>query len=331
MKSERTPVIERLSGATTFDSAETREAARLLGRAARAEPLGQGQLSLIRLRVRHTLGAGERSARPLDWRRAVAIVASAGAVLLLGAGLVTAALWVHLRDRRPSPAPTTEGPERAAIAAARTRPAADDLPAPAFLPPQAGAPAAVRSSSLHRARASTKASSVAAAAEPASGDAAAEVALFSAGLRQLRHDRDRDAAIATFHDYARRFPSGLFRDENRAALVEALIAAHRIAEALALIEAEPLASGERGRADQVLRGELRARLERCPAAIEDFDGVLAPTRADTDAAAERALFGRAVCRARLDQTAAARADLAAYLRRFPEGRFVAEARRLLAP
>jgi TolA-binding protein len=187
----------------------------------------------------------------------------------------------------------------------------------------------VPAATVHRARAAATASSVATAVDPVSDDVAAEVALFTAGLRQLRHDRDRDAAIATFHDYARRFPDGLFRDENCAALIEALVAARRFADALALLEAEPLPPGERGRADQVLRGELRARLDRCPAAVEDFDGVLA--RADMDAAAERALFGRAACRARLGQSEAAHADLATYLRQFPQGRFVAEARRLLAP
>jgi TolA-binding protein len=287
--------------------------------------------------VRHTLGAGERSARPLGWRRPVAIVASIGAVLLLGSGLVTAAFWVHLRNRPPSPTPTTGRSEHAPITGARTRRAAADLPAPALLPredPPSHVRAAVVSApagAAHRGGASVKASSVAAAADHSSGDVAAEVALFTTGLRQLRHDRDREAAIATFHDYARRFPAGLFRNENRAALVEALVAAHRIVEALALVEAEPLASGERGRADQVLRGELRARLERCPAAIEDFDGVLATTRADADAAAGRALFGRAVCGMRLGRTEAARADLTTYLRGFPNGRFAAEARRLLAP
>ncbi|HVU49406.1 MAG TPA: hypothetical protein VHL80_01905, partial [Polyangia bacterium] len=78
---------------------------------------------------------------------------------------------------------------------------------------------------------------------------------------------------------------------------------------------------------RVIRGELAARAS-CSAAVADFDRALAAS--PPPALAERALHGRAACLVRLGEPAAARRDLEEYLRRFPEGRFAAEARRGLA-
>ena len=84
----------------------------------------------------------------------------------------------------------------------------------------------------------------------------------------------------------------------------------------------------RGAELAVLRAELRAEAQRCPEALADFDRCAAAAGCRPEAQ-ERALYGRASCRGKLGQGAAAREDLERYLARFPHGRFASAAARAL--
>jgi TolA-binding protein len=108
--------------------------------------------------------------------------------------------------------------------------------------------------------------------------------------------------------------------------VDALLMLGRDRDALALLQTLALQARGRDQELRVVRGELAAAAS-CARAISDFDAVLAGMPAP--ALAERALYGRATCLARLGDAPAAARDLRAYVRRFPDGRFAAEARRAL--
>jgi hypothetical protein len=91
------------------------------------------------------------------------------------------------------------------------------------------------------------------------------------------------------------------------ARVEALLAEGDRRRALAALEALPEGRGASPPARALLRGELRASLGACRAALADFDAALAPGAAGSSELGERARAGRAACRARLgisDETSA---------------------------
>jgi hypothetical protein len=219
-------------------------------------------------------------------------------------------------DPQPQPQPQQQpvpplempppGPSSDVAAAATSRPAAlPRPPAPASVPritPRASAPAL------------------------GSGELAQETRLLRVALAELRHQHDGAAALATLNEYLQHFPDGTLLAEARRARVDALLLLGRSDEAqgaLDRLELEPIG---RGQELLLIRGELRARRD-CADAIADFDVVVghaAPPRL-----AERALFGRAVCRQHEGQRGAARADALAYLERFPAGRFAESARRLV--
>ena len=98
----------------------------------------------------------------------------------------------------------------------------------------------------------------------------------------------------------------------------------------ALVRLDDLRLGPTGSSRGLLaaRAELRAEQGRCAAAVLDFDRLLA-NAGEHDAIVERALRGRASCRAQTGDAAGARSDLETYLARFPDGRFAAEARAAL--
>jgi hypothetical protein len=168
--------------------------------------------------------------------------------------------------------------------------------------------------------------SAAPAPEPRSG-VSLEARLLGDAVRALRVDGDPKRALALLEEHRTRFAEGLLSAEVTLARVEALGALDRTREALALLDATDLDRLPRARELRVLRGELRAGAVRCPLAILDFDRVLS---GETDSGlAERALYGRAVCRSSLRDVAGARADLEAYLARFPAGPHAPEIRRAL--
>ncbi|HVR00754.1 MAG TPA: hypothetical protein VMT47_01355 [Polyangia bacterium] len=155
---------------------------------------------------------------------------------------------------------------------------------------------------------------------------AVEAPLLAEALTRLRQQQDATGALVALDAYDARFPRGTLRREADGARVDALLVLGRDDDALAVLRRLTLQPRRRDQELRVIRGELAAPTS-CAAAVADFDRVL--SEASASALAERALHGRATCLARLGEAAAATRDLREYLRRFPGGRFAAEARRVL--
>jgi hypothetical protein len=164
--------------------------------------------------------------------------------------------------------------------------------------------------------------------------------LLSKALQRLRIARDPNGALALLDQHRARFPVGVLTPEASRLRTEALLLAGRKDVALAELDRQPADALPGSDERRVLRGELRATAGRWRAALDDFDAVVrgfsanqvgAGTTADPKSREyfERALWGRASARSHLADQAGARADLLDYLRRFPGGRFAAEAARLL--
>lgn len=164
-----------------------------------------------------------------------------------------------------------------------------------------------------------------AVAVAAPAPAESESHVLAQALRKLRQERDARGALQLLDGYAERFPRGRLAPEAALGRVEALMALDRRNEALRLLETTP--SLPLGRETAVLRGELRASAGRCREAIADFGEALSAS--PRDALDDRALFGRAFCRARGGDRAGGRTELERYLSVFPQGRFAAQARRAL--
>jgi hypothetical protein len=162
-------------------------------------------------------------------------------------------------------------------------------------------------------------------APPAPEPVESETRLLAHALRKLRQEHDAGGALQLLDRYAQRFAGGRLAPEAALGRVEALMMLDRRQEALRLIESTPVLP--LGRESTVLRGELRASAGRCPEAVTDFGAALSAT--PRDALDDRALFGRAFCRARSGDRAGGRAELEHYLSTFPRGRFAVEARRAL--
>jgi hypothetical protein len=155
------------------------------------------------------------------------------------------------------------------------------------------------------------------------GALADESSLLGRALARLRQQRDPSGALADLDLYAARFPSGVLDREAQSARVDALLMAGRLGEARTVLSKLTLRMGARDRELRVIRGELDAD-SACAKAIEDFEAVL--NESASDPLAERALWGRAACRARLGDERGARKDLAHYIARFPDGPHAAVAR-----
>jgi hypothetical protein len=156
----------------------------------------------------------------------------------------------------------------------------------------------------------------------------AELALIAAAVRRLRADEDPRGALVILDEHGARFPAGTLKREATLARVETLLALDRRDDALGVLDASAIGDLPRARAVRATRGELRAELGRCPDALRDFELLLSSDHRDEYA--ERALYGRAACRARNGDTTRVRADLTLYQSLYPNGRFAAEVRRLLA-
>jgi TolA-binding protein len=128
-------------------------------------------------------------------------------------------------------------------------------------------------------------------------------------------------------EYNDRYPKGALTEEARVILIEALLERGRTAEALVVLHDIQPQNAARGRDLTALRGELLGRAGRCSEALADFVMVL---RVEVgDPAEERAIVGRATCRASAGDFAGTDDDLASYLVRFPNGRFAGSVRRTL--
>ncbi len=180
----------------------------------------------------------------------------------------------------------------------------------------------VRTQLTRRVPASVSSSSVVALApEPAES----ESHLLAQALRKLRQEHDARGALELLDRYSQRFAGGRLAPEAALGRIEALMTLGRHQEALRLIESTPALP--LGRETTLLRGELRASAGRCQEAIADFGAALSAT--PRDGLDDRALFGRAFCRARGGDRAGGRAELERYLSIFPKGSFAVEARRAL--
>jgi hypothetical protein len=220
----------------------------------------------------------------------------------------------------PSALPTA--PRRAHNAA----PAA--VPAPVVASPDAPASAAPVPAARPSAPEPSSSRAAAPVAEPAAESALArESAVLSRALTALRRDHDAATALRVLDEYQSRFPAGVMSFEASTARVDALLMLGRRASALQLLSGLPLERSARRAELQLLRAELNAERD-CSRALADFDAVLAVGPAG--GLAERALYGRAGCRLRLGQAAAARADLQSYAARFPNGRFAQQVAARLA-
>jgi hypothetical protein len=143
---------------------------------------------------------------------------------------------------------------------------------------------------------------------------AREAALTGEAVRLLRRERDPAAALAALSAYRSGFPYGQLHREADRLTVEALLALDRRAEALGFLQRLDLGSSD-DLPLRLLRGELAAPAG-CAEAVADFTAVIAE---QAPALLERALRGRARCRAHLgDPTGSAR-DLATCRRWFPRG------------
>jgi hypothetical protein len=155
-----------------------------------------------------------------------------------------------------------------------------------------------------------------------------EARLLADALASLHVEGDAKAALDLLAEHRKRFPRGALRAEALTAEVEALLSLDRRSEALRVLDGMVMQRSPRGHDLGVLRGELRAQAGQYRDAIADFN------RCTSDASCgialeERALFGRASCHKKLGELAAARADLEAYLRRFPHGQRSEAVRRAL--
>jgi hypothetical protein len=164
-----------------------------------------------------------------------------------------------------------------------------------------------------------------------SGDGLAEERLLAAAVRALRAQSDARSALTALNEYQARYPRGRLSVEASVLRVDALTALNRSSEALRVLDRLDLGDIPGRPARQVQRGELRASGGRWQEALADFEWVLSHAISQDQSLAERALWGRADCRAHLGDQAGARSDAEDYVRRFATGRFAAQAARLLTP
>jgi hypothetical protein len=158
-----------------------------------------------------------------------------------------------------------------------------------------------------------------------------ESRMLQAAIEQLNVRGNPTSALAQLDAYRETFPHGVLAREAEVARVDALLRLGHDSEALSVLDAASERNFEgypRPAQLRVLRGELLATLGRCSEAIPIFSGAISD--AQTGQASERALYGRANCRATLGESAASRADLESYLELYPQGHFAAEARRALS-
>lgn len=307
--------------------------------ALRREPLEADRLAAIGARLR----ADRQRSRPRPhraWRVAIAL----GLMLSGGAMTATANWYLHrssppvtARPEQPAlpstapskrhghigpaAAPAPSVPEDNTIALlddpppARSRAAAPHVvssPSPApdpIEPPDLAPPPVVTS-------------------PPSASALAEESKLLTEAMRKLRQDDDPTGALSLLDEHDVRFGRAALAPEAALARIEALMKVKRDSEALSLLDGMSPAPNGIGRDLLIARAELRAAAGRCAAAAPDFDRLLWDDPA-LDAITERALWGRASCRARNVDAVRARADLKDYLSRFPNGRFAAEARAAL--
>ncbi len=179
-------------------------------------------------------------------------------------------------------------------------------------------------------RASPPASGIPAFAPPAGPSALArESRLLAKAIAKLRQDGQPAQALAILDQHRVDFGAGALAPEATATRIEALLKLGRNREALSLLDAQHLTGKGVDREMLVARAELRADRGRYTAALHDFDQLLSAS-GQTDSINDRALYGRAICRAKSGDWEGARRDFESYVAFFPRGRFVEQAQAALA-
>jgi hypothetical protein len=321
-----------------------------------------------RERVRRRLQSGGTSRLRWQWRPAVAVGALAlsslaGAAVVHYQPVLRPLLAAFLRPKPPvavvpkalppvpvppppasSPKVDVEVEEPRAVSVPKSR--HRDRPAPPLIevdesrppegPPLQYSPVPTVSSVV---RPEPSTPEIPAAPRPATGGRAApedrktlsdDVSSFRGAMRALNVDRDGAAALRALDAYRDQFPTGAFQREAFGARIRALLMLGKKSDALAQLQSlstDRLEGMPRGEELTTLRGELLQEAGKCYAALEAFERVLGRPQG---ALTERALWGRAGCRATLGDSEASRADLEEYLRAFPAGTFAARARAMLA-
>lgn len=152
---------------------------------------------------------------------------------------------------------------------------------------------------------------------------------LASAIAKLRQEGQPEAALAILDQHQSELSAGPLAPEANATRIEALLRLGRNGQALVLLDGQRLSAHGLGREMLVARAELRAEKGRTSAAIHDFDLILsAPSQAD--GITERALYGRATCRAKSGDRDGAHGDLTQYLNAFPQGRFAQDARSALS-
>jgi hypothetical protein len=326
-----TSVRDRWIEGSDGNRAEDRAGA-LLRAALRREPLEADRLAAIGERLR----VSTRRPRPhRAWRVAVAF-----GLMLSGSALTAAANWYFHRSRTadavqpqvaPLGHPSVPPKQRIRRGSALVPPMPgdealailDDPPAPL----DRAAPVRHRSAGPSLPL-SAEATAPPSPSMPRASALSEESALLTTALRKLRQDDDANGALASLDEHDVRFGRGTLAPEATLARIEALVKLQRNTEALSLLDGMTPAPAGLGRDLLIARAELRAAAGRCAVARPDFDRLLDDESA-FDSIAERALWGRASCRAGGTDAAGARDDLRSYLFHFPHGRFAHDARAAL--
>lgn len=289
-------------------------------------PGGLDAVSLARVR-RRLERAYEPRRSPARGVRGVAVVGLVALLIGVAGGLSAAAgsEWTQWATRtwRRVTRPAVSAPVPVSPPRVRARPVEERRiplapPVPLVAPPQAPVTAAAV-----RAIPSARRVALRSQAVPPASRLAEEAAAVAPALSLIRQRHDGEAALQALDRYDGRFGShGLLGPEARAARVDALLLLGRRDEAAATLRAANLGSAGRDVELRLLRAELTAATS-CANAVEDFSRVVSE---GSPSLVERALYGRACCQLRLGARGAAQTDFAAYLERFPRGRFAAAAR-----
>jgi len=327
---ERTPVRDRWTARPAGDSDEALAGA-LLRAAATVQPFGAKNLAEVAARLR----SRERHL-PRKWAWQIAVAAG---LLLFGGALYAAVLHI-LRGPSLRALPAAVPVSMPVSAPARrTHTVVAPPPAPLLLPepePSSVVRAEETRASRLAFRGATQESLEARAslepppATPPNPSALAQESRLLAGaIHKLRQERDPGQALAMLDEHRARFGAkGALEPEANVTRIEALLRLGRHDQALGLLDGLALTTAGVGREMLVARAELRAEKGRRAAALNDFNSLLS-VDAPPDLVSERALYGRATCRAQMGDGARARADLEDYLVRFPTGRFANQARTLI--
>lgn len=158
-----------------------------------------------------------------------------------------------------------------------------------------------------------------------------EETLLARAVRALRAEQDTHAALLALDDYERAHPHGRFAAEAHILRVDALLKTERQDQALRLLDGLDMAGIPNAVLRRVQRGELRTAAHRWQDARADFSWVIANATGRESDLLERALWSRAQTWEQQGNRDQARRDAADYVRRFPNGRFVARAKALLSP